>query len=137
MFEAGSSLTSTEAERVIASAIQLIRSSNVRDEVQATISQQAFDQITLFDVSSVSDTFFVRITVGSLDPAIARSAARAYAEEGARRLRIITIARSVALLAIMAIVAVVSPAETLPYIFTIILIFIATWSGIEHSGDDD
>lgn len=81
VFDAGSSLTSTEAERVIASAIQLIRSSNVRDEVQAAISQEAFDQITLFDVSSVSDTFFVRITVGSLDPAIARSAARAYADE--------------------------------------------------------
>ena len=85
IFEGGSSLSSSEAERIIASAIQLIRSSAVRDEVQAEISQDAFDQITLFDVASVSDTFFVRITVGSLDPTVAREAARAYALEYIQR----------------------------------------------------
>ncbi len=77
----GSQLSSSEAERIIASAIQLIRGNNVRDAVQAEISQEIYDQVEFVEVSSISDTFFVRITVGSLDPAVARTAARSYADQ--------------------------------------------------------
>lgn len=69
-----------EAERDIASAIELIRGNEVGDAVEREMGDE-YDLISLFEVSAISDTLFVRIKVGSLDPGVARRGAQTYATE--------------------------------------------------------
>jgi len=72
--------TSSDTDRIIASAIQLIRGNEVANLVTQRLGEERFDQITLFEVTSLADTLFVNLRVASLDPAVAREASLAFAQ---------------------------------------------------------
>ncbi len=76
----GETGSNNDTERIIASAIQLIRGNEVESIVSTQLGPDRAAQISLFEVSSVSDTLFVQIRVDSLDPAVALDASRTYAE---------------------------------------------------------
>lgn len=81
VFSTGDSeTTSRETERIIASAIQLIRGNEVTKLVSETLGRDRFNQVTLLEITSLEDTLFVNILVGSLDPEVAREASLVFAE---------------------------------------------------------